>query len=157
MMLRKLAVAGVAGGVVGLVLVAPAHADTTGSSAKAPAACSFGKPTKFSKVVELKRGSVHAGTKWHPNGSVTGRYEKWHKSQEGEGYYAPYGKAKTRYFAAKPVVCLIGHDKQGRLTLHKASRTQLRATVNKRYTWRDFGLVYNKQGRVTKLVQIYHP
>jgi len=152
-MLRKLAVAGVAGGVMGLVLVAPAHAD---SAESAKAACSFGN-AKFAKVVELKRGGVHAGTKRHSNGWVTGRYEKWHKSQEDDGYYLPYGAAKTRYFAAKPVVCLIGHDKQGRLTMYKASRPQLRATVNKRYTWRDFGLVLNKQGRVTKIVQIYHP
>jgi hypothetical protein len=153
MMLRKLAVAGLAGGAMGLVLVAPAHADTAQS---AKAACSFGQ-VKFSRVVYLKKGSVHKGTKRHPAGWVTGRYEKWHKSQEDDGYYAPYGKAHTKFFAAKPVVCLIGHDKQGRLTLHKASRPQLRATVNKRYTWRDFGLVLNKQGRIAKIVQIYHP
>ncbi|MCP2337617.1 hypothetical protein [Actinomadura rupiterrae] len=137
-MLRLGVVAG-AVAVVATGMAAPAMADEGAS------VCGG----KSQKVMELKRGSVHGAR-------LTGRYAKWHTSKEAEGYYAPYGKAHSKVLSSHAVVCLVS-QKGGRISIRPASRAQLQAVVNKPWTWRYFGVSFNRYGHVNKIVQQYHP
>ncbi|MFC5180690.1 hypothetical protein [Actinomadura harenae] len=132
------------GGAVGVVVAgvaAPAMAD------EGAARVSCGG--KFSRVMELNRGSVHGAR-------LSGRYAKWHKAPVDDGYYVAYGKAHAKRLSAHAVVCLVS-EKGGRIGLRPASRAQLRATVGKRDTWRYFAVSFNRYGHVNKIVQQYHP
>ncbi|GAB3686242.1 hypothetical protein GCM10027589_55060 [Actinocorallia lasiicapitis] len=148
-------------GKVLLVAVAVAAGSLAGATAaqagvqeERAAACSV--PQKFSRVIELPgKGSVHAPTRKHPGGWVRGQYMKIVDDGVTEPHWTAYGKRHTRYFAKKPVVCLLLAGPRNQI-LKKSSLKGLRKQVATGKTSWQYGLVI-KKNRIVKIVQLWRP
>jgi hypothetical protein len=139
--------------VAGALLVPATSADATSASK----VCNIHKKApKFQRVIDLYKGKVNLGTRKHPNGSITGRYAKFKKSETNDGYYAPYGKKLTRYFAKKPVICLLFSGFAG-VDMRQIDVKGLRKAVRHPQMNPQWGLRFNKAGKITRAYQVYHP
>jgi hypothetical protein len=138
--------------VAGALLVPATSAEATSSSK----VCNVNKAPKFQRVLDLYKGKVRLGTRKHPNGSITGRYAKYKKSKLNDGYYAPYGKKVTRYFAKKPVICVLFSGFAG-VDMRQVDLKGLRKEVQHPQMNPQWGLRFNKYGKITLAYQIYHP
>lgn len=133
-----------------LALAAPAQA--------APVTCSVNVlPPKFQKVVDVRPGGVRPVSKKRPYGGLTGRWTKYKTSEEGNGYYQPYGAKHTRSFAKNATICVLYTTAQGGVGMRKTGLTGLRKAVDKPKMNPQWGLRFNKQGKITLAFQIYQP
>ena len=138
--------------VAGALLVPATSADAAPSSK----VCNIHKaPPKFQRVIDVYKGKVSLGTRKHPNGSITGRYAKYKKAKVNDGYYAPYGKKLTRYFAKKPVICLLFSGFAG-IDMRQTDVKGLRKAVLHPQMNQQWGLRFNKYGKITLAYQVYH-
>ncbi|MEO3783028.1 hypothetical protein ABGB12_06855 [Actinocorallia sp. B10E7] len=133
-----------------LVVAAPAQAAGNICSVKA-------KAPKFQKVIDVRPGGVRPVSAKRPYGGLTGRWAKYTKSEYNDGYYKPYGKKQTRAFAKKATICVFSLDSQGMISMRKTGLKGLRAAVDKPKMNPQWGLRFDKRGKITLAYQVYHP
>ncbi len=115
------------------------------------------KAPKFQKVIDVRPGGVRPVSAKRPHGALTGHWAKFKKSEYNDGYYKPYGKKHTRSFAKNATICVFYTTSQGSLGMRKTNLKGLRKAVDKPWMNPQWGLRFNKRGKITLAFQIYHP
>jgi hypothetical protein len=139
--------------VVGACVLVPAEAQAAaGGCPKSVAqANAFTKHHKL--FMPYKRG-VHAATKKHPYGRVTGRYAKEVPAPYDDVTWKPYGAKKTLYFAKKKRICVRSLTREN--IWDSVSLASFRKYEAKAYGNPTFAFS-SSRGKVTKLVEVFHP
>jgi len=115
------------------------------------------KAPKFQKVVDVRPGGVRPVSEKRPYGGLSGRWAKYTPSQYNDGYYKPYGKKHTRAFAKKATICVFYTTAQGSIGMRKTGLKGLRKAVEKPKMNPQWGLRFDKRGKITLAYQVYHP
>ncbi|GAA0955638.1 hypothetical protein [Actinocorallia libanotica] len=115
------------------------------------------KAPKFQKVIDVRPGGVRSVSAKRPHGALTGRWAKYKKAEYNDGYYQPYGRKHTRAFAEKATICVFYTSAQGGISMRKTGLKGLRKAVDKPKMNPQWGLRFDKRGKITLAFQIYHP
>lgn len=110
--------------------------------------------THHHKLFKPYKNGVHAGTKKHPYGWVTGRYAKEVPAKLDDVTWKPYGPKKTLYFAKKKSFCVISVAQKK--IWNSVSLTGFQKYEVKTDGARTLGFA-TSHGKVTKMVEVFHP
>jgi hypothetical protein len=139
--------------VAGACVVVPTEAEAAagGCPKSVSQATTF---TKHHKLFMPYKTGVHAGTKKHPYGWVTGRFAKEVPAPYDDVTWKPYGAKKTLYFAKKKRICVRSLTQEN--VWNSVSLAGFRKYETKAYGSPTFGFA-TSHGKATKLVEVFHP
>lgn len=137
------------------VLIAPSAVAAPARAAGGPCSAKARAP-KFQKVIDVRPGGVRPASEKRAHEGLKGHWAKYTPSQY-DGYYKPYGKENTRAFAEKATICVLYITSQGSVSMRKTGLKGLRKAVDKPKMNPQWGLRFDKRGKITLAYQVYHP
>jgi hypothetical protein len=142
------------------VLVAAPLAVAAPASAQAPygaKVCSLTGPVpRLQKVIDLRPGSVLPRSKKRPRGAVKGRWTKPVRDKYGEPSWKNYGPVRTKAFAKNATICALSIGKGGtELRMRRTGLKGMRRAVNKDRLSREWGLRFDKKGKIVLAYQLW--